>query len=65
MGTPIVNLTLRFKDEAEPEFLDRFFRRSLGQMRFALILGIVLYALFGLLDAIAAPAARTQMWIIR
>jgi len=65
MGTRIVNLRLRFKDEAETEFLDRFFRRSLGQMRFALVLGIVLYALFGLLDAIAAPAAKTPMWFIR
>ena len=61
----MVNLTLSFKDEAEAEFLDRFFQRSLTQMRFALILGIVLYAMFGLLDAIAAPAQKTPMWIIR
>jgi len=61
----MVNLTLSFKDEAEGEFLDRFFQRSLAQMRFALILGIILYALFGLLDAIAAPAQKTSLWIIR
>src|SRR5207248_9752626 len=65
MDTGKMNLTLSFKNEAEPEFLDRFFQRSLGQMRFALILGIVLYAAFGLLDAIAAPTTKTPMWIIR
>jgi len=60
-----MNLTLAFKDDAEKEFLSRFFDRSVAQMRFALLLGIVLYGLFGFLDAIAAPAARTPMWIIR
>src|SRR6266576_5990910 len=60
-----MNLTLSFRNEAESEFLDRFFDRSISQMRFALILGIILYAAFGLLDAIAAPAAKTPMWIIR
>ena len=60
-----MNLTLSFKNEAESEFLDRFFDRSLGQMRFALLLGIILYAAFGLLDAIAAPGQKTELWIIR
>jgi hypothetical protein len=60
-----MNLTLSFEDEAESEFLDRFFDRSISQMRFALILGIILYALFGLLDAIAAPGQEVELWIIR
>ncbi|HEY6843187.1 MAG TPA: serine/threonine-protein kinase, partial [Thermoanaerobaculia bacterium] len=35
------------------------------QMRFALALAFVLYGLFGVLDAIAAPAQKTELWIIR
>src|ERR1051325_11446678 len=60
-----MHLTLAFEDEAEKEFLNRFFDRSVAQMRFALLLGIVLYGVFGYLDAIAAPAARSAMWVIR
>ena len=60
-----MNLTLSFGDEAEKEFLQSFFSRSLGQMRFALVLGIVLYAAFGFLDAIAAPAQKMALWFIR
>ncbi|HJT18164.1 MAG TPA: serine/threonine-protein kinase [Thermoanaerobaculia bacterium] len=58
-------LTLAFGDEAEKEFLHRFFERSLAQMRFALALALFLYGMFGILDAIAAPAQKAQLWIIR
>jgi hypothetical protein len=60
-----MSLTLSFKGDAEGEFLERFFARSIAQMRFALGLGLFLYAVFGFLDAIAAPAQRTQLWVIR
>ena len=52
---------LSFKGELERKFLDLFFEQSIAQMRFALGLALVLYSLFGLLDAIAAPAQRTQL----
>lgn len=57
--------SLSLDDGLEQEFLDVFFRQSLVQMRVALVLGVFLYAVFGFLDVIAAPAQRAPLWTIR
>ena len=49
----------------ERTFLDRYAHDSLKQMRLALCLGIVLYAMFGVLDYIIAPQLTPQFWFVR
>ena len=39
--------------------------RAIPRARFALVLAIVLYALFGVLDALIAPTDATKIWVIR
>ena len=56
---------LRFADDLEPAFRDYYFRHSLPFVRFALVLAVVLYALFGILDIYVAPGATTWIWTIR
>ncbi|HAK60332.1 MAG TPA: hypothetical protein DCO77_08105 [Nitrospiraceae bacterium] len=58
-------LTLQFSRELEEEFRDDYFRQSLMQLRFAIVVGIVLYALFGIFDSWITPEIRVQVWIIR
>ena len=59
-------LTLRFLDcELEQEFFDDYFDKVLRQVRIAVIVGIFLYAIFGVLDAFIIPDWRIAAWIIR
>ena len=59
-------LTLRFDDEAlEAEFEDEYFTRTLIQVRWALVIGLLLYSVYGLLDTWLAYEQRRQIWIIR
>src|SRR5439155_7505730 len=60
-------LTLRFKGEMEHAFLDDTFQRSLKQVRFSILIGIFLYAAFGILDAWIIPDAgiRNKIYTIR
>jgi signal transduction histidine kinase/ActR/RegA family two-component response regulator len=61
-------LTLTFTGKCaalEKPFLNDYVRKSLPQMRIALILGIAFYALFGILDAIVAPDLKFHLWLIR
>jgi hypothetical protein len=58
-------LTLRFHGGLEEQFADEYFERTLAQARLGLVLGIVLYALFGVLDTWIAPTHRRELWIIR
>jgi hypothetical protein len=58
-------VTLRFDEPLETEFADEFFARTLWQVRLALILGIFLYSVFGVLDVWIAPAQRRELWLIR
>ena len=59
-------LTLNFKDPlVERAYRKDLFRKSLGQIRLALILGILLYAVFGALDAYLIPDAAQLAWAIR
>jgi signal transduction histidine kinase/ActR/RegA family two-component response regulator len=51
--------------ELERPFLDQYAENSLHQMRFALGLGIALYAMFGVLDYIIVPEQMVRFWLVR
>ena len=61
-------VTLAFTGEhshLEKPFLDQYAENSLHQMRFALGLGIALYAMFGVLDYIIVPELMVRFWLVR
>src|SRR6185503_10480230 len=59
-------LTLRFDDrDLEKEFEEEYFIRTLVQVRWALVVGLFLYSVYGVVDSWLAPAQRYQIWIIR
>lgn len=60
-----VTRRLRFDDELESGFVAYHVERSLPFARLALVLAIVLYALFGLLDLYIVPSAAKWIWLIR
>ena len=57
--------TLSFKSEVEKDFLDHYFRITIGHVRLAIVVGFLAYGLFGLLDAYFEPDVRRQLWFIR
>ena len=65
LGTKFNIFTLSFAPEIEQLYLKSFFKKSLTQVRIALIIAIVFYGIFGILDAALAPAYRNNFWIIR
>jgi class 3 adenylate cyclase len=56
---------LRFPPDLEAAFTEDHFSRSLVFIRFALILAIVLYAVFGVLDLFIVPDEARSIWVIR
>ncbi len=57
---------LRFDNPVlENEFIDDYYHKSLMTVRIALILGTVLYSLFGILDLFIAPISKTKILFIR
>jgi len=61
-------LTLKFSGEQagmEKEFLDDYFTRSIGPMRFSLVLAIFFYGIFAVLDALIFPELKHLFWFIR
>ncbi len=58
-------LFLKFSPIIENTFLNYYLRRSIGQMRLAMILGLLLYAVFGVLDAVLYPEVKEKLWFIR
>jgi signal transduction histidine kinase len=56
---------LRFPDELESGFSEYRFEHSLAFTRFAIVLAIVLYALFGILDLFLVPDVARWIWVIR
>ena len=61
-------LTLKFSGESsklEAPFLSYYYRMSLPQLRIFLILGALLYASFGILDALLMPEQKYTIWFIR
>jgi class 3 adenylate cyclase len=58
-------LGLRFSDAAEANFRDDYRAGTIAATRIALVLGIVLYALFGILDEVVMPISKPSIWLIR
>ena len=56
---------LRFPDEIEAQFRKDYYTNTIGTTRLALVLGIILYSLFGILDVYAVPISKNVVWIIR
>jgi hypothetical protein len=65
ISTRIHPLTLRFDGQLEDEFAEHYFRMTLTQVRGAVILGVLLYTVFGILDTMVAPDQRRTLWLIR
>lgn len=64
----VKSLTLKFSGEnqgMEREFLDDYFTRSIGPMRFSLVLAIFFYGIFAVLDAMIFPELKHLFWFIR
>jgi PAS domain S-box-containing protein len=62
---PIDKYRLRFSDELEKDFREDYFQKSLYQLRFGIILGATIYALFGILDAWITPEVKIHAWVVR
>ncbi len=59
-------IRLRFADpEIERAFRQDYARQTVAVIRLALVVGIVVYGLFGLLDYIVAPDHYGTLWLIR
>ncbi len=56
---------LRFPEPMEREFLDDYAEKSIVTVRLALILGMILYSVFGFLDSVIAPLSRNSIWLVR
>src|SRR4029079_17415239 len=57
-------LTLRFDDrDLEKEFEEEYFIRTLVQVRWALVVGLFLYSVYGVVDSWLAPAHRNPVSI--
>lgn len=57
--------TLSFQEDFEKAYIDDFFQKSLKHIRIALLIAIVFYDLFGILDVWAVPSVKYQFWFIR
>ena len=61
-------LTLKFSGDSstlEEPFLSDYCRGSLFHIRISLVLGALLYAAFGSLDAVLMPEQKSTAWLIR
>jgi diguanylate cyclase (GGDEF)-like protein/PAS domain S-box-containing protein len=61
-------LTLKFTGESlylEEPFLHNYYKVSLVPIRIFLILGAILYAAFGVLDALLMPEQKVAIWLVR
>ena len=58
-------LTLSFPKEHEACFKEEHFKKSLRHVRIALLLSIIFFGIFGILDAWIVPEAKYQLWFIR
>jgi class 3 adenylate cyclase len=56
---------LRFPDEVEEQFREDYQANTISTTRLALVLGLILYSLFGILDIYAIPISKDIVWIIR
>lgn len=57
--------SLRFPPRLEASFLDYFFDKTLKRLRIAILVGVILYALFGIDDRLLLPNFYSKLWLIR
>lgn len=68
LGMKLHPVLLHFIDDQaylEKEFREIYYRESLGQLRFAILLSLIFYVLFAGLDYTVAKEYKTQLWLIR
>lgn len=58
-------ITLSFGKSLEKAFREDYYRKSLKHVRVAILLAMVYYAAFGVLDALLVPEQRHWLWLIR
>jgi class 3 adenylate cyclase len=56
---------LYFPKDIEEQFQEDYYKNTRSSTRIALILGLFLYSLFGVLDIYAVPISRDVVWFIR
>src|SRR6266498_128998 len=56
---------LRFPDDIEEQFREDYHFTTVSVTRLAMVLGIVLYSIFGILDIYAMPVSKYIIWTIR
>jgi class 3 adenylate cyclase len=56
---------LRFPENIETQFRTDYHRSTLSSTRLALVLGLILFSLFGFLDVYAVPVSKNIVWLIR
>jgi hypothetical protein len=56
---------LRFPEDIEAQFREDYHINTISTTRFAIVLGIVLYSVFGIRDIYAAPISKNILWFIR
>ncbi|MBU5611433.1 diguanylate cyclase [Geomonas azotofigens] len=57
--------SIRFPEPLESAFNEYYRDKTLKHVRVALLTGLILYAVFGLVDGLLLPADRAHMWFIR
>jgi PAS domain S-box-containing protein len=58
-------LTLSLPEKIEPDYQENYFKKSLSHVRIALVLAIVFFGGFGLLDSWLVPVVKKELWFIR
>lgn len=62
----LIRTRLKFTSpDLEEEFYKDYLEKSMTTIRIALILGIMLYSAFGVLDSLIAPLSKYRIWFIR
>lgn len=56
---------LKFSPIIEKAFQNYYLHKFIWQIRFAVFAGILLYAIFGILDALILPEVKETLWFIR
>lgn len=56
---------LKFSPIIEKAFQNYYLHKFIWQIRFAVFAGILLYAVFGILDALILPEVKETLWFIR
>lgn len=58
-------ITLSFPGDEEHRFYEDYVQKSIKHVRVAALLGVFLYTIFGILDALVFPEGLAKVWFIR